>query len=131
MVQAHGSGFFLVSDLKELRIHQRPNDRSSHIAFVELTYCARQRDGEAEELCDLHRLPDQPIERLTTCVIDHQHRLAALAYQLKRPQCPGAVQVALEFVLVHKAIDAVQSRVLCSGRDWYERVLLALAVMAA
>ena len=80
-------------------------------------------------MSDLHRLPDEAIERLATCVIDHEQRLPALAHQFKRPQCPRTVQVASEFVFVRESIDALQRRVLGSGRDGYERVPLALSIM--
>jgi hypothetical protein len=98
---------------------------------MQLTYCTAQSHGEAKELPDLHRLPDEAIERLATCVINREQRVPALADQLKRPQCPGIVQVASEFVLVRESIDAFQSRVLGSGRDGYERVPLALSIMLA
>ena len=62
-------------------------------ASVELPDCAGQRHGESEELSDLHRLPDEAIERLASCVVDHQHRLPALAHEFHRPQCPRTVQV--------------------------------------
>jgi hypothetical protein len=96
---------------------------------MELTYCACQRHGEAEELSDLHRLADEVIERLTTRVINHEHSLSALAYQFQRPQCPSAVQVTLKIVFVGETINAVQSRMLNAGRVGNERVLFALGVI--
>jgi len=38
---------------------------------VELPDCARQRRGDSEERSDLHRLPDEAIERLAACVVHH------------------------------------------------------------
>jgi hypothetical protein len=47
--------------------------------FVSVTNCNRQCDGESEELSDLHRLPDQAVYRLASCVSDNKDRLSALA----------------------------------------------------
>ena len=98
---------------------------------MQLTYCTAQSHGEAKELPDLHRLPDEAIERLATCVINDEQRLSTIANQFKRPQCPCTVQVASEFVFVRESIDALQSRVLGNFRDWYERVLRARSMMLA
>ena len=95
---------------------------------VELPDRAGQRRGDSEELSDLHRLPDEAIERLATGVVDHEQRLPALAPQFQRPQCPGTIQITLQFVFVREAIDVPESRVFNAGRDGYERVRLALSI---
>ena len=97
---------------------------------VEPPDCAGQRRGDSEERSDLHRLPDEAIERLAACVVDHEHRLPALAPQFQRPQCPGTVQIALTFVFVREAIDVPEGRVFNAGRDGNERVRLALSFTA-
>jgi hypothetical protein len=96
---------------------------------VKLTDCARQRHRESEELSDLHRLPDKAIERLTSCVINNEHRLSALAHQFQRPQCPRTVQVLPKFEFMREAIDALKGRMLSFGRDGYERVPIAVRVI--
>jgi hypothetical protein len=80
-------------------------------------------------LSDLHRLPDETIEWLASGVIDHEHRLPALAHQFQRPQCPSAVQITLKFVFAREAIDALQGRTLDISGNWYERVLLTLSII--
>ena len=96
---------------------------------MQLTNCARQRHGQSKKLPDLHRLPDEAIERLASGVIDHEHRLSALTHQFQRLQGPGTVQVPLKFVFVREAIDVLSSQVLDIGWDRYERVLLTLSVI--
>ena len=92
---------------------------------VELPDCAGQRRGDSEERSDLHRLPDEAIERLAACVVDHEHRLPALAQQFQWPQCPGTVQIALKFVFVRQPIGALGCRMCSTGSDRYEGVRLA------
>ena len=91
-------------------------------ASVELTECAGQGHCESEKLSDLHRLADEAIERLASCVVDNQHGLPAFAHELQWPQCPRAVQVLSKFVFVCEAIDALERRVLSAGKDGYESV---------
>ena len=94
---------------------------------VELPDCAGQRRGDSEERSDLHRLPDEAIERLAACVVDHEHRLPALADEFQWPQRPGTIQVALKSVFVRETIDAGESWMRTGRIDGYERVPLALS----
>ena len=64
--------------------------------------------------------------RVAACVVDHEHRLPALAPQFQWPQCPGTVQIALKFEFVRETIAALESRTRSVRIDGYERVRLAL-----
>ena len=97
---------------------------------MELTECAGQGDCESEKLPDLHRLTDEAIERLASCVVDNEHGLPAFANELHWPQCPRAVQVLSKFVFVCEAIDALERRRLSAGMDWNERVPAAVSTIA-
>ena len=93
---------------------------------VELPDCAGQRRGDSEELL---RSPsaagrgDREARRLCSrpraCVCPRSRT------QFQWPQCPGTVQIALKFVFVREAIDALEGRMFSAGRDGYERVRLA------
>ena len=75
---------------------------------------------------DLHRLPDEAIERLASCVVDHEHRLPALAQQFQWPQCPGSCPgSARSSYSCVRRLSALERRMLSAGRDGYERVRLA------
>ena len=84
-----------------------------------------------EKSPDLQRLADQSIEGLTPCVLDKEHRLAALAYELQRPQCRRTVQALPKFEFVCEAIDVLKDRKLPSlGKNGHERVFRALRVIS-
>jgi hypothetical protein len=82
---------------------------------VEPTKCAGQRHGEPEKSSDLHGLAHKTIQRLTSDVLDNQHRPSALAYELYWPQRPVGSEGVLEFVFAGETIDALERRMLRAG----------------
>ena len=93
--------------------------------------CGRQRDGEPEKPFDLHGLADKAIERLTSDVLDNQHRSPALAHELHRPQRPVGSEGILEFVFAGETIEALERRMLRARQDGDERVRIAPRTIAS
>jgi hypothetical protein len=98
-------------------------------ASVELTKCARQGHCESEKCPISMGWRTRRSSGSPSCVIDHEHRLSALAHQFQRPQCPRTVQVLPKFEFVREAIDALKGRMLSVGRDGYERVPTAVSII--
>jgi hypothetical protein len=91
---------------------------------------AGQSHCKSEKLSDLHRLTGEAIERLTSCVVDNEHALPAIAYELHWLQRPRAVQVLSKFVFVSESIDALERRMLSARMDGYESVPVTLGIVA-
>ena len=88
------------------------------IALVQLAHRHGDADGETQEAPDLQGGAEQPLERLETAdVLEHQHRAAAIAHDLQRPDRPRSVQLFLQSVFVGEAIEARARRVRSDGQD--------------
>jgi hypothetical protein len=94
---------------------------------VEPAKCGRQGYCESKESPDLHRLVDEAVEGLASCVFDDEHRPPVLAHQVQRQQRPRSVKVVLEFVFVCEAVDAIEGWMRCAR---YESVPGALNIIA-
>jgi hypothetical protein len=81
-----------------------------------------QKSTDLHRLLGLVLLVDKPIEGLTSCVIDNQHRSPALAHEFHRPQRPRTIEVVPELVFMRKPIDALERRMLGAGKARYESV---------
>ena len=86
-------------------------------ASMELTECARQGHRKSEKLSDLHRLTDEAIERLASCVVDNEHasaRVRVRAPLAAMPTCrPGTSRSSYSCVRRLRL-----SSVGCSAPEW-------------
>jgi hypothetical protein len=70
------------------------------------------------------------VQRPASGVLDHEQRLAALTYEFQRSQCPRAVELACELVLVCEAIDVIERRVLGPAERGHKGIPVTLFVIA-
>src|SRR5262245_32004311 len=52
-------------------------------------------DGEVQEASHLHRHAEQPVNRLTALIFEHQHRSTGVAYEVQRAHRPRPVEFVL------------------------------------
>jgi hypothetical protein len=71
-------------------------------------------NSEGQELPNLHRSGEMPVERLATRILEDQFRPIAIANEFQRPGGPPALQMVLQSVLMRKTIDTGRPRVLSS-----------------
>jgi hypothetical protein len=64
-----------------------------------------ETEREVQERPHRHRLTEQPLQRLATRVLQHQHGPTALADELQRPHRPRAVEFILQSIFMSKAIE--------------------------
>src|SRR5262245_33624403 len=64
-------------------------------APVKLADSRGNSDGEAQEASDLHRHAEQPVNRLTALIFEHQYCLTGVAYEVQWAQRPRPVQFVL------------------------------------
>ncbi len=69
-------------------------------------------DRKAQEAPQFQWRAEQSLERLAAGIVEHEH--TALAYQLRRPDGPGAIKFILQSKLVSQTIEAEGCGVLCS-----------------
>ena len=75
-------------------------------ALMELAQSHGNTNGQAQEASHLDGRAEQPVERLATRILEHQHRPTALAHEVQRPHGPRAIQLILQAVFVGQAIEA-------------------------
>ena len=86
---------------------------------VHLAESAGNADGQMQEASQLQGRPEQPGERLTAWILEHQHGPTALTRELQRPHRPRGVQLILQAVFVSESIEAGGCRML-RGRQYDE-----------
>jgi len=74
-------------------------------AVVGLAQGRGHADGDAQKGAGLDGLAEQPSERLSPGVLEHQHGPTAFAQELERPRRPGAVQLVFQFILTGEAVE--------------------------
>ena len=84
--------------------------------LMDLAQGDRDADGEVQEASDLHRRAEQPAERPTALILQHQHGPAAVADELQRPRRPASVQRVLQSKFVRQAIQGRRCRMLRGGK---------------
>ena len=67
---------------------------------MQLSERRRQRDGEAEELRQLKRLAQHPLEGIAAGVLQRQHPAAVVADESQRPRRPGGIELLRESELM-------------------------------
>jgi hypothetical protein len=72
----------------------------------------------------------QLIDRCTARIRKHQRHAVVVARQRDGSRRPRIVQIVLQFVFVSEAIEAVQRRVLRSGKHNQERVAVVIGAIA-
>jgi Cys-tRNA synthase (O-phospho-L-seryl-tRNA:Cys-tRNA synthase) len=61
-------------------------------SLVQLAERAREADGEVQKPRHFHRSLNESMERLTTGIIQHKHRLVVVLGQITGPNCPSCVE---------------------------------------
>ena len=89
-----------------------------------------ETEREVQEGPHRHRLTEQPLQRLATRVLQHQHGPTAFADELQRPHRPRAVELILQSVFVSKAIEDVRWRVLHGGHHGQHGEAVAIRAQA-
>ena len=69
-------------------------------APMQLSERRRQRDGEAEELRQLKRLAQHPLEGIAAGVLQRQHPTAVVADECQRARRPGRIELLRESELM-------------------------------
>src|SRR6266536_2810630 len=87
----------------EVRVSARDVDEA---ALVELAQSRGNADGQAQEASHIHGRAEQPVERLTARILEHEHGRTGVAHEVQRPHRPPPVQLILQFVFVDEAIEA-------------------------
>src|SRR5215470_4192001 len=64
-------------------------------ALVKPAESQSTRDGDAQEASHLHRGAEQPVDRLTALIFEHQHRPTSVAYEFERAHSPRSVEFVL------------------------------------
>ena len=75
-------------------------------ALVKLTQSRGNSAAEAQEAPYLQGPTEQPIDRPTARILEHQHGSIGFAHEVQRPHRPRRVEFVLQFVFVRQAIEA-------------------------
>ncbi len=102
--QPDGAGLRLEQDVGRLEVFV------DETARMQARNGPRQRDGNAQELRQLHRWPEQVIQELTTRVREQQHCPPILVQDLQRLNRPFRSEFVLQLVLVLEPRETFRSR---------------------
>ncbi len=105
--QVHVAGCTVHQDVRGLKIFVYK------VAPMHPTERCRDGDSEGQELSNLHRFAQTPVERLATWILEDQYRPIAVANQFQRPDCPRTLQMILQSVFMRETIDASRPLRLC------------------
>ena len=75
-------------------------------ALVKLAQSRGNGDGEVKEASNLHRCAEQPVDRLTARILEHQHGSTGVTNELERTYCPRPVEFVLQLIFMCQAIVA-------------------------
>jgi hypothetical protein len=70
-------------------------------------------NGKGQELTNLHRFAEMPIERLATRILEEQYCPIAIANEFQGPGRPITLQMVLQSVFMRKTFDTARSQALC------------------
>ena len=86
-------------------------------------------DGEDQERPRLHRLADEPLERLAARVLEQQRRSTAFPHKRERPRRPCGVEFVPQLIFVGEASEACRQRTFRSGQHDQHGVTAAVAML--
>jgi len=87
--QPHLAGRLVEQDVRWLDIFV------NEPALVKSAESGGNSDGEAQKASHLHGRADQPVDRLTPLVFEHQRRPTGFAYEVQRAHRPRPVEFVL------------------------------------
>jgi hypothetical protein len=88
---------------------------------MNLTECCRQTNGDAQEVRQLERAAEQPIEGVAAGVLQHGHSPPRAASESQRPHRPPGIQFGREGVFVLEPVEACRCRPVRDGRPHQDR----------
>ena len=68
-------------------------------------------DGKAQEAPQRHARAEQPLERLATGILEHEHVPTVFAHQLQRPCRPCTIEFIFELTFVREPFEGKGGRV--------------------
>src|SRR5215469_6603541 len=99
-------------------------------APMDLGERCRNADGETQEAFYLQGHPEQPVERLTARILEHQYGATPVARKLQRAQRPHTAQLILQAIFVREAIEAPGCWVLLGGEHGQHRFPVVIGALA-
>ena len=99
-------------------------------AQVNLASVAGDPDGEAQEISNVHRLTEQPVERLAARIFEQQAPFDRASRLSASGRAAHAAQLVPQFIFVGEAIEADGCGKLCGEIDDQDRHPAALTAFA-
>jgi hypothetical protein len=84
-------------------------------ALVHLSQRIGEPDCDTQECRNVERFMENPIERLSTRVLENQHQTIFVMGQRKRPRCPSRIKLVSQRILMFEALEARRRAVLGGG----------------